>query len=535
MALQGYFIQVTFKDGPEVSAYAAYDGTWYYFYTDRRFRFTLTSAGAVDIQQYQPIGSNMAWYDINIITAVNVEQFDPDNAGGGSGPVPEDVYTKEEVQQLIAEAVAEVEAQIPDLVAQAVQEALDGLDDRYVRKAGDTMTGTLRVQNADGQYSVLAATECTVFGADNNVFMNPKTGFGVTTNTGLYKGRLDENGWYRCNLPGDGGRAVTVNYDGLYTTYGGNYRLRLTSSSDSASVATYSSNGELSRITPTDANWYAADGTASTLTAGNDAISFNKTIQVPSNSSFLVSGACRYAGTYMNRYGDCWDMQFNDHSSFAWTTGQLNINTIGFNLYYPNAGGYSTNLGAGFIDIDAGYSGTFPSLTIDARNGSVKTTNSSLNLGPASSNLYSTSISGLGINFTDASNNTTLAYIMNNLGGDGGGGGTTDYGPQISRLDSNINTLATILSTQIVNRQAINAMLDALAEDYIWTANNGVVKLWQSSAAPTQIQCYAMKDFTISLTSPTFITSDVNNGSTVRWSGSSVDYTHDLSLLGGSS
>ena len=75
-------------------------------------------------------------------------------AGGGTGPVPEDVYTKEEVDQLIAAAVEEVEAQIPDLVAQAVQEAIGGLDDRYVLKAGDTMTGQLKLVYGNSTMSV---------------------------------------------------------------------------------------------------------------------------------------------------------------------------------------------------------------------------------------------------------------------------------------------------------------------------------------------------------------------------------------------
>lgn len=300
MAMQGYFIQVTFDDGTEVSAYAAYDGTWYYFYTDRRFRFTLTSTGAVEIQQYQPIGSNMAWYDINIITGVNVEQFDPDNAGGGTGPVPEDVYTKKEVDQIVADAV---------------QQVLETIADIYVKKSGDTMTGSLRVQNAAGQYSLIAATECTVFGENNNVFMNPKTGFGVTTSKGQYKGRLDENGWYRCNPPGNSGQAVTVSYNGLTVTYGGNYRLVLSSSATNSYVATYSSDGTNSRFTPSTASWYTNGGTsASTLTAGTDAISFNKTIQVPASGSFLVSGMCRYGGNLINRYGSTINWQFNDET-----------------------------------------------------------------------------------------------------------------------------------------------------------------------------------------------------------------------------
>lgn len=213
--MQGYFIQVSFEDGTEVSAYAAYDGTWYYFYTDRRFRFTLNSTGGVDIQQYQPIGSNMAWYDINIITAVKVEQFDPDNAGGG-GEVPQDVYTKEEVDKLIADAVGEIESSIPDLVAKAVNDALQniqeqitdmvnnavnaaiaGLGDIYVKKSGDTMSGALYVRNSDGRYSVVSSTEITVFGAENNVFMNPASGLGITTASGGWKGYINSGGAFR--------------------------------------------------------------------------------------------------------------------------------------------------------------------------------------------------------------------------------------------------------------------------------------------------------------------------------------------------
>lgn len=303
MALKGYFIQATFEDGTEVSAYAAYDGTWYYFYTDRRFRFTLTSAGAVDIQQYQPIGSNMAWYDIDIITAVSVEQFDPDNSGGGTGPVPEDVYTKEEVNQLIVAAVEEVESQIPDLVAQAVQEALDGLDGRYVLKAGDTMTGSLRVQNAAGQYSVLAATECTVFGTNNNVFMNPRTGFGVTTSSGQYKGRLDQDGYYRCNPAGDSSARVVVNYNGATWYQANKVVTNIYYSNNQGNVIVYDSNGNNTWYMPTQISAWTNGGTSQSLiTAGEDVISFNKAIQVPESGSFLIAGKMRLQAEGLNSY-----------------------------------------------------------------------------------------------------------------------------------------------------------------------------------------------------------------------------------------
>ena len=358
MALKGYFIQATFEDGTEVSAYAAYDGTWYYFYTDRRFRFTLTSAGAVDIQQYQPIGSNMAWYDIDIITAVSVEQFDPDNSGGG-GTVPEDVYTKEEVQQLIAEAVAEVEAQIPDLVAQAVQEAIGGLDDRYVLKAGDTMTGSLRVQNTAGRYSVLSATSCTVFGEENNVFMNPSTGFGVTTASGQYKGRLDQDGYYRCNPPGDNTQRVVMNYTGVTFYYQNNYwawlrrsnerayftirsdnatnysqcssedfvvyrnggnKIWIRTTDDEGDFIAYDSSGNNTWYMPAQISAWTNGGTSQSLiTPGANVISFNKAIQVPETGSFLVAGKMRLQAEGLNSYSTRIRFAINDLNRVTFT------------------------------------------------------------------------------------------------------------------------------------------------------------------------------------------------------------------------
>lgn len=496
MALKGYFIQATFEDGTEVSAYAAYDGTWYYFYTDRRFRFTLTSAGAVDIQQYQPIGSNMAWYDIDIITAVSVEQFDPDNSGGG-GAIPDDVYTKEEVRQLIAEAVSEVEAQIPDLVAQAVQEALDGLDGRYVLKAGDTMTGSLRVQNAAGQYSVLAATECTVYGTDNNVFMNPKTGFGVTTSKGQYKGRLDQDGYYRCNPAGDSSARVVVNYNGAtwyqankvvtniyYSNNHGTINLRDTQSDDtyflvgSTQLNMYVNNSIRAQIrtSENDGNFIAYDGdgnntwymptqisawtnggtSQSLITPGTDVISFNKAIQVPAGSSFLVSGQCRYGGSFVNCYGYSYSVQFNDT-----TYGTLSaLNTLTFSSNYDVA--IYRNAGSGnvrgmlvtssdiLLQIAAGSSWVSDIINssgatdfLQVRQITFKDSGGN-SVGTIVGNPGSISMTSNNLQFTDSNNSTTLSYIMSNLGGGGSGGGDIANVTQINIVDSNGTLIGTI-------------------------------------------------------------------------------------------
>lgn len=497
MALKGYFIQATFEDGTEVSAYAAYDGTWYYFYTDRRFRFTLTSTGAVDIQQYQPIGSNMAWYDIDIITAVSVEQFDPDNSGGGGGTIPEDVYTKEEVQQLIAEAVAEVEAQIPDLVAQAVQEALDGLDDRYVLKTGDTMTGSLRVQNAAGRYSVLAATECTVFGEENNVFMNPSTGFGVTTASGQYKGRLDQEGYYRCNPAGDSSVRVIVNYNGAtwyqnnkvvtniyYSNNHGTINLRDTQSDDTyflvgstqlnmyvnnsirAQVRTsendgnfiaYDSNGNNTWYQPTQISAWTNGGTSQSLiTPGADVISFNKAIQVPAGSSFLVSGQCRYGGSFINRYGNSYAVEFNDT-----TYGTLSaLNTLTFSsnydvAIYRNAGGGNVRgmvvtssdillqIAAGSTWVSDIINSSGATDFLQVRQITFKDSGGN-SVGTIVGNPGSISMTSNNLQFTDSNNSTTLSYIMDNLGGGGGGSGSIERVHHITFVDSDGNVSGTI-------------------------------------------------------------------------------------------
>lgn len=497
MALKGYFIQATFDDGTEVSAYAAYDGTWYYFYTDRRFRFTLTSAGAVDIQQYQPIGSNMAWYDIDIITAVSVEQFDPENSGGGGGTIPEDVYTKEEVQQLIAEAVAEVEAQIPDLVAQAVQEALDGLDDRYVRKTGDTMTGSLRVQNSDGRYSILAATECTVFGEENNVFMKPATGFGVTTSSGQYKGRLDQEGYYRCNPAGNSSVRVIVNYNGAtwyqnnkvvtniyYSNNHGTLNLRDTQSDDTyflvgstqlnmyvnnsirAQVRTsendgnfiaYDSNGNNTWYQPTQISAWTNGGTSQSLiTPGADVISFNKAIQVPAGSSFLVSGQCRYGGSFINRYGNSYAVEFNDT-----TYGTLSaLNTLTFSsnydvAIYRNAGGGNVRgmvvtssdillqIAAGSTWVSDIINSSGATDFLQVRQITFKDSGGN-SVGTIVGNPGSISMTSNNLQFTDSNNSTTLSYIMSNLGGGGSGGGDIANVTQINIVDSNGTLIGTI-------------------------------------------------------------------------------------------
>lgn len=510
MALKGYFIQATFEDGTEVSAYAAYDGTWYYFYTDRRFRFTLTSAGAVDIQQYQPIGSNMAWYDIDIITAVSVEQFDPDNSGGG-GTVPEDVYTKDEVEQLIAAAVREVEAQIPDLVAQAVQEAIGGLDDRYVLKAGDTMTGQLKLVYGNSTMSVAstgirvwdttdqsklgnATIRVNIGGGYINLFnsahdyqatvnANNKIVFlaryNSETNGYTYESRMANDFWMLNDID-NGTQPVYLGYningsflyirdpdnscytyisnDDMQMKVGSSNRVWIRNTADEGAFIAYDDAGNNTWYQPTQISAWTNGGTSQSLiTPGADAISFNKTVQVPSNASFLVSGACRYAGAYMNVYGYNYDIRYND-ATFSTLRGGLNTFTIesgyDMNVIRTVGGGGVRGLLITSSDIlmQISAGSTWVSDIINSSGASdflqvrqITFKDSGGNsVGTIVGNPGSISMTSNNLQFTDSNNSTTLSYIMSNLGGGGSGGGDIANVTQINIVDENGTLIGTI-------------------------------------------------------------------------------------------
>lgn len=510
MALKGYFIQATFEDGTEVSAYAAYDGTWYYFYTDRRFRFTLTSTGAVDIQQYQPIGSNMAWYDINIITAVSVEQFDPDNAGGGTGPVPEDVYTKEEVNQLIAEAVEEVESQIPDLVARAVQEAIGGLDDRYVRKTGDTMTGQLKLVYGNSTMSVantgirvwdttdqsnlgnetirvnIGAGYINLFNtahdyqatvnANNKIMFLAR--YNPETNTYTYESRMtntywvlnaidnqtqpiylgyNDNGAFLYVRDPDNSCYTYISNDDMQMRVGSSSRIWIRNTADEGAFIAYDNDGNNTWYQPTQISAWTNGGTSQSLiTPGADAIAFNKTVQVPANASFLVSGQCRYGGGFINCYSSSYSVQFNDT-----TYGTLNaLNTLTFSsnydvAIYRNAGGGNVRgmlVTSSDILLQIAAGSTWVSDIINSSGATdflqvrqITFKDSSGNsVGTIVGNPGSISMTSNNLQFTDSSNSTTLSYIMSNLGGGGSGGGDIANVTRINIVDSNGTLIGTI-------------------------------------------------------------------------------------------
>lgn len=106
-------IKVTFEDGGIydgfASTYTLGNDVTYYFSFDRDYRVQLDSSGEITLQEYRNAG---AWYSIDIITAVALTEI---QSGGGSGDV-----TKEWVQ------------------------------DNFVLKAGDTMTGPLKFDFGSG-------------------------------------------------------------------------------------------------------------------------------------------------------------------------------------------------------------------------------------------------------------------------------------------------------------------------------------------------------------------------------------------------
>ena len=357
MAMPGYFIEVTFTDGSVVTTYATVIGEWYYFYSDKRYRFTRGTGTNVLLQQYQPIGTNMAWYDINIIQSVDVQQFDPSTAGGGASP--DDAYTKEEVNALIKNAVKQIMSNIDEIVAQKVNEAISsGLgenyytkqetDNRYVKKAGDTMTGALYIRNGDN-YFYCNGKEATLFGESYNVYMNSADGIGLTTTTGKYIMRVSASGFAAYNQGTVVGRLFNNNGKGALAIYD-------------------NSKGNNNWIEPEQISCWVNGGTVQrTIIFGNDAVNFNATIQVPSYSSFLVASGTRYGNGIINNYVSELAIEFNDSKKYAFNANGIQLYQIAFYfMLYQSANRISIN--NGLLEITYNNS----SITLNSATGQIK-------------------------------------------------------------------------------------------------------------------------------------------------------------------
>lgn len=122
-------IKVTFDDGGVyegfANTYTLNNSITYYFSFDRDYRVQLTN-NAITLQEYRNAG---AWYPIDIITVFEVSEI---SGGGGSGDV-----TKEWVQ------------------------------DNFVLKSGDTMTGALKFDFGDGELIYIGQSNSTKRGLIN--------------------------------------------------------------------------------------------------------------------------------------------------------------------------------------------------------------------------------------------------------------------------------------------------------------------------------------------------------------------------------
>lgn len=132
-------IIVTFQNGGifdgVANSYTLNGETTYYFDIDKRYRVAVTDDGQIVSQQYQ--NTNGAWYNIDIITKVEIKDI------SGSGDVTieylkENYYTKTET------------------------------DGKYVKKSGDTMTGQLNL-TYDGYKISITSKHITLYKSENGV------------------------------------------------------------------------------------------------------------------------------------------------------------------------------------------------------------------------------------------------------------------------------------------------------------------------------------------------------------------------------
>lgn len=151
-------ITVTFENGAvfngSANSMTLNDETTYYFQADKYYRVQVNALSAITMQEYQ--NTNGAWYGIDTITKVAVN--DVQAVGDVTLEyLQENYYNKDEVDNLISQSGGDVtkeylnenyysKAQVDQIAGRFYTK--DEADGRYVRKAGDTMTGALNINNA---------------------------------------------------------------------------------------------------------------------------------------------------------------------------------------------------------------------------------------------------------------------------------------------------------------------------------------------------------------------------------------------------
>lgn len=136
-------ITVTFENGAVFNGSAnsmTFNGeTIYYFQADKYYRVQLNALSEITMQEYQ--NTNGAWYPINTIKKIAVTDINSENVVT-KDYLEENYYTKTET------------------------------DNKYVLKAGDTMTGTLKIKFAgNGDYIEITNHTINFRTPDNQYYM----------------------------------------------------------------------------------------------------------------------------------------------------------------------------------------------------------------------------------------------------------------------------------------------------------------------------------------------------------------------------
>ena len=187
-------ITVTFENGGvfngSANSFTLDNLITYYFSIDKNYRVQVNaSTMVIELQEYQ--NTNGAWYGIDIITAVSVQEVQGGGSGGGNVTkeyLEENYYSKVQINQITERFYNK-----------------DETDERYVLKTGDTMTGALTI--TDGTWSTLFEAQTITQTAGNERYFQ------------MYRGNLNcyQGTSINCYSGGYGTKSLTqITPNGYY-------------------------------------------------------------------------------------------------------------------------------------------------------------------------------------------------------------------------------------------------------------------------------------------------------------------------------
>ena len=205
-------ITVTFENGGvfngSANSFTLDNLITYYFAIDKNYRVQVNAnTMAIELQEYQ--NTNGAWYGIDTITQVAVTEikaegdvtkdyleqnyYNKQQTNDQIKDTLQDYYTKQQVDDLIAQGGGgEVtkdyldqnyynKAQVDQIAGRFYNKTES--DRRYVRKAGDTMTGPLIITNSEGYKTAFEANSWSIFNTEGVAMLNL-----YNNNVNLYNG-----------------------------------------------------------------------------------------------------------------------------------------------------------------------------------------------------------------------------------------------------------------------------------------------------------------------------------------------------------